>query len=150
MVVFGQDSSAQPKVIEIKKGISPSYIHDGKKIRKLSELEKIILFVNDDEATRLFTASKSLQYAGMPFALVGGMLMGYPVGYALGGKEFNTPVFLSGCGVAAVGIIFGVIADKNRVKAAERYNKVLKEKWNVSIQYVPESNNYGLMLSFRL
>lgn len=148
--IFGQETQEQPKKIEVKKGLFPSYKYGGKTTRKLDEnqLEKIVLSIKDEEATRLFKKSQSLGYAALPFAMIGGTLIGWPVGSKIGGGEFNTTVFASGCGVLTFGLVLGIMADRVMIKSVERYNQVLKEKWGISFQYLPENRKFGLRLSY--
>ena len=155
--VFGQETQEQPKKIEVKKGLFPSYKYDGKTTRisiliphKLGrdQLEKIVLSINDEEATLLFKKSLSLGYAAMPFAGIGGSLIGWSVGGKIGGGEFNTTVFTSGCGILTVGLVLGITADRVMIRSVERYNQVLKEKWGISLQYSPKNRKFGLRLSY--
>ena len=142
--VLGQRGQEAHKKIEVKKGLFPSYIVDGRKIKRLAELERIVLSINDEETTQLFKKSKSLQNTSKPFSWIGGFLMGWAIGGALGGEEFDTPLFASGCAIASFGMFLGVKADKNRIKSVERYNSILKDKWGISLQYLPQNKKLKL------
>jgi hypothetical protein len=148
-VIEVQETQEQPREIEFSKGLFTSYkYNDGEETRKLKlgELEKIIVSINDEEATRHFKKSKSLQKASFPFAAVGGFLMGWPIGGAISGKDFDMRIFGAGCGIATVGLALEFFAHKERAKSVERYNAVVKGEWGFNLQYLPENNQIGFNL----
>lgn len=146
-----QEEQEKPKEIEINKGFFPSFKYsDGETTRKLKsgELEKIILSINDEEATHHYMKSKTLYNTSFVFGVVGGALLGFHLGRVIKGEEFNTPIFATGCGITTVGLVMSIISDKERIKSAERYNQVVKEKWEINFQYVPQNSELGFKFGY--
>ena len=146
-----QELQEERKEIEINKGFFTSFkYNDGEKTRKLNvgELEKIIVSIGDEEATRCFMKSKTLENTGLVFGIVGGFLIGWSIGGAIKGDEFNTPIFAAGGGITSVGLVIALFSQRERIRSAERYNNVIKEKWGIHFQYVPEDNGLGFKLGY--
>ena len=148
--IFGQE--IQPKKIEIESraGLFPSYKYNtGKRIIKLEAkyLEKMILSIDDAEATYHLKESKKLSTISQPFSYIGGVLIAVPICWQFGGGDFNQFAFLSGCGLATTGLVLALKSDKERLKSVERYNQVVEGRWGIFFQYLPENKQSGLRLS---
>ncbi len=137
--------------IEINKGFFTTFkFNDGETIRKLNsgELEKIIVSIEDEEATRYFMKSKTLENESLGFGIVGGFLIGWSIGELISGKGFDMRIFGAGCGFTSVGLVIDLFSQKERVKSVERYNKVVKEEWGIDFQYLPEDKQLGFNLKY--
>ena len=146
-----QETQVQPKEIEINKGFFTSFkYNDGKTTRKLNlgDLEKIVVSINDEEATRYFIKSKTLQNTSLGFGMVGGFLIGWSIGGAISGDGFNTPLCLVGGGITSVGLVIALFSQNERVKSVERYNSVIKDQWGINFQYAPENSEFGFKLGY--
>lgn len=97
------------------------YVYQGKEIKTPGDLKPIV--ANHPEAAA--EASKSSTYRGVAlvFGAVGGGLIGWPIGEALGGSdEPHWALAGVGAGALAVAIWSGVTSDKHFKKAIEVYN----------------------------
>jgi hypothetical protein len=91
------------------------------------------------EAKDLAASSKGWQYPALGFGAAGGALVGYTGVQPLFGREFNAPLFFSGVGAIAVGMVFGKVADTKLAGAVRAYNKALGGaalRWDI----VPEGH----------
>ncbi len=106
MVVFTLRVNAQTetelKPIEISGGLFKSYRYEGTKIKNVKEIEHIVVRLKDEEVNRSLSTAKNWNITAMVAAYSGGALIGYPVGSAVAGKKFNTPLFSSGCAIVGV------------------------------------------------
>ena len=148
--VFGQEK--EPNKIEIGAitFLFPSYEYNtGRRTIKLKAkyLEKIILSINDEEATYHIKKSRKLNTLSESFSSIGWILIGISLCSELGGGEFNKFVFLSGCGLTGTGLVLTIKSDMERLKSVERYNQAVEEKWGIFFQYLPKDNQLGLRLS---
>ncbi len=83
---------------------------------------------------------------------IGGGLIGYPVGTALGGGDANWTLAAIGAGVLAIGIPIANGANKKAKQAVDIYNSSIDD--SVGYQFVPEftiisnQNGIGFSMSF--
>ncbi len=108
-----------------------------------------ILAVNP-EAQAVMKKAKSNYTAAQIFGAVGGALIGFPIGTALGGGEPVWAMTGAGAGFIAISIPFSISYKKKANKAIELYNKGLKETklQSPEISLGPTSNGFGLALIF--
>ena len=111
---------------------------------------------------KLFHTGKRIGKQGQIVGLVGVSIMaasaaGIVAGVLMEDKKYRKDVFIaSGSGVGASLII--VIASFNRmhkadryiIKAVERYNNVIKDRWGISIRYNNKNSQFGLALNYKL
>lgn len=111
------------KPVQVERSfLSTKYRQDGALLQPMS---MVPVLENYPDAKGPAHTGRAFYYTGMVFGAAGGVMLGYPVGYALSGQEFNAPLFFTGVGVAAVGIVFGALADSKLAHAAETYNAAL-------------------------
>ncbi len=122
------------------------YSYKGKTIRKVPEWESVMIQANDEKVTSLFNTAKGFHYASMPFATVGGFLIGWPIGSMAGGGEFNKPVFFAGVGVASFGIILSIVATIAKKGSIDRFNQLVDEGKVVNFYYDPLNKATGICL----
>jgi hypothetical protein len=94
------------------------------------------------------SAARTWTYVALVPAAAGGFMLGWPVGAALAGGDFNAPLFFTGVGVAAVGMALGKYASNRLATAAEKYNAALPAKVGVDGNWTPERSFVALKLSF--
>lgn len=112
---------AQPSepVQIVKEG--SKYMYQGKQIKGAGDLKPIVANLPEAAAE----AGKSSTYHGVAtaFAVVGGALVGWPIGQAIGGNEDPQWVLAgAGAGAVAIGILFELSSGKHFEKAIDLYN----------------------------
>ena len=142
-------STGQAQQIEIKKVLgSQQYLQDGKVLRMKDFVNQL---ESNPEAFEYAKKTKSNASAANTLAFIGGALIGWPLGTALGGGEPNWALAGIGAGVIVVAIPLNSGANKNGTKAVELYNAGLS---STSYFTRPElkigsmSSGLGLSLSF--
>mgnify|MGYP001348843408 CR=1 FL=1 len=140
--------TAVPKKIEISGGFIKTYRMDDVKIKNVKELDQILSQVTDIEMTQSFQDGKTWNSCGQLFGIVGGALIGYPLGQAMAGKELNKPVLFTGIGITTVGLVFVMNAEKDILAAIERYNTVIDEKYPIGFGADPFNKSVYLTLSW--
>src|SRR5690606_14955447 len=98
------------------------------------------------EAKAELGAAKPLLYTGMVLSTAGGLLIGFPVGSALAGGDFNTPVFLSGVGLATVGLVLSKLSDNRLVRSVKAYNAALPPGMGLDWNWTPDGGRMTLRL----
>jgi IS30 family transposase len=143
--LWGQESQELPKKIEKKEG---HYEYNGKVLRVPKECEKIILSINDKEATDHLKKAMLWQNNMMMVNLGGAVITTHFLVRKILWDEgsYITPIITFSTTVGVM-VLFAKPLNKEWDKAIERYNEALKEKWGVSSQYLPEDKK--LEVNFR-
>ena len=102
------------------------------------------------EAYDLMKSAKSTTDAATVLGAIGGFMIGWPLGSAIGGGDPNWALAGIGAGVLAIGIPVGISANRKVLNAVDRYNQGLQ---NTSINATPKlnltfGNGFGLALNF--
>ena len=81
---------------------------------------------------------------------LGGALIGWPIGTALGGGEPNWIIALVGCGVVAATIPIVNSSNRNLKKAVDCYNQGVPftDKPNIDVSLGLNSKGVGVVLRF--
>ena len=155
--LFGQEEQVQDTLItkesfekiEVKKGFSPQYrfSKSRKRIYTEKQYEKCLISINDEEATRLFKKSNSLGYNAKFLSYPGAAAILWPLYGLRRDEKFNVKLFGAGCGLFSVALFLAYQADRLMIKSVERYNKVLEDKYGISLKYFPENKKLGFSLS---
>ena len=139
-IVSGQDKfpndemEIKPrKKIEIGYGFFPSYSYYGQKYRNLKDLEDILISLEDRKTTELYKQAKLIRYYSLPFAIIGGISLGSPIGKRLAGGEFDSSRFLVGIPFAVISLFIEHLANKKFILSAERFNQVIEKNYYRSI-----------------
>ena len=114
--ISGQSQSDN---IQIKKNFGTVFIQNGKKLspKKLLDITK-----SNSEAYKEMKVAKSNFDTGTIFGVSGGILVGFPVGTALGGGEPNWILAGIGAGLIVISIPFTASYTKHAKKAVGIYN----------------------------
>lgn len=112
-------AQTQPDTITIKKGLSTSFIKNGK-LLKPKEIEQIVT-TNSLASDHYQQAKKNILPATI-FGSAGGFLIGYPLGSAIAGGKFNFGLLGIGVGLVGVSIPFSSAYNKHTRKAVQVYN----------------------------
>ena len=110
-----------------------------------------IISVNP-EAFRVYKKAKSNAGIAMVMGVVGGAMVGYPLGVALGGGDPEWSVAAIGAGVTVVGFTIASSASKKTKRAVEIYNSGISTSYLKSrerkLQFGFTASGAGLVLTF--
>lgn len=93
------------------------------------------------ESMSYLQKAKTNQVASLVFAGVGGYLVGYPIGTAIGGGEANWSMAAIGLVVAGISFVFDGASKANVKNAVEAYNRSVNKK-NAPLSF--GFTNYGI------
>ncbi len=129
--------------IEVEKNFlgAEYYKQNGKSLRVGSMHEVMGRY---PEARADVSASRNWMYASIVPSFAGGFMMGY----AAFSPEFNSPLFFSGLGVAAIGILMNRVANNRLGDAVEKYNAALPASASLDWGWTPEQSRVALRLGF--
>ena len=139
-------STCNAQKIEIKKVfIGYKYTQNGNNL-SLSELSNVVK--TNAKSFELIKKAKIKMVFGSIIGGIGGVLIGFPIGTAIGGGEPNWTLAGIGVGCIAIGIPLGIGADKNINEAAENYNTSLNPTAfnNSRPEFKLKANGQGLGL----
>jgi hypothetical protein len=133
--------------IETQKTNGTIFLQHGKTLTP-KELKEIVK-VNPEASEELKIASGNLG-AGMAFAYVGGFMIGWPIGTAIGGGKPAWAMAGAGVVLAAISIPFATAANRHTKNAVKIYNNGIKQishnKTNLNLGF--SGNGIGVRLSF--
>ncbi|VBB45060.1 conserved exported hypothetical protein [uncultured Paludibacter sp.] len=144
--LFSQNSGDS---IVIKKGsLENKYLLNDKPL-SLNQIENLLQ--TNTDAMIYVNKAKSTATVSYIFAGIGGALIGYPIGTALGGGKPNW--ILAGIGAALVAIDIPIVksADSKLEKAVEIYNSGLTpktDKQSYNIHFGLNQNGLALVINF--
>ncbi len=143
--------SCNAQKIEIKKVFGGGYLYkqNGNRIT-MNNLVKAM-----ESNTEAFTLMKKAQSNTILATVIGGLggaLIGFPIGTALGGGKANWTLAGIGAGLAAISIPISAKANKNARKAVEIYNASLNttsyHQFKPELRIVANRNGVGLAMTF--
>jgi hypothetical protein len=120
-IVFGQSTS--DSITIVKKGLGTSFYYNTKKLttKELTEITR-----SNSEAFQEMTSAKTNQAVGTVFGFIGGFLVGWPLGTAIGGGDPNWTLAAVGAGFIGVSIPFSIAYTKRATRAVDIYNADLR------------------------
>jgi hypothetical protein len=120
-VALGQGSGGKEPIQVEKKFGGYKFTYQGTEIKKTSELRPIVQ--GFPEAVAAVDKSEAYNGGAMVLAAIGGALIGWPVGEAIGGKDDPKWVLAgAGAGAVTVGIVLGMQGVKHAKRAVDIYN----------------------------
>lgn len=148
-LIITSSATLNAQKIEVKKVFGGYTFSQNEKILNLNQLSE--LMKNNKQAFDLVKSAKTNQTWGMILGGVGGALIGFPVGTAIGGGDPEWA--LAGAGAALIVATIPIIKSFNKKtkKAVDLYNADLP---SVSYQFQPEFNlnfrgtGLGITMSF--
>ncbi len=148
LVSFSQlFSQTQTDTIEVTKQMGTVFKQNGKilKPRQLLEITKV-----NQEAYKEMKIAKSNYDAGLVFGYIGGFMVGYPLGTAIGGGEANWTVAGIGAGLIILAIPFGSAYSKHAKNAVRIYNNGLlkTESRKIDINLGFTCDGFGIRMTF--
>ncbi|NNE25597.1 MAG: hypothetical protein HKN09_02025 [Saprospiraceae bacterium] len=125
------------------------FVHKEKDL-KMKEFVNLVS-VNPDAAIYAEKAQSGYSLASV-FGFIGGGLIGWPLGQAIGGGDPNWTLAAAGAGIVFIGIPINSTAMKNAKQAANIYNSALsKEDQGYEIPqatFIFESSKAGISIQF--
>jgi len=124
------------------------FTQNGKNI-KFSQLDNIMK--SDAQAYALAKSAKSSYMLAQIIGGVGGFMVGWPLGTAIGGGKPNWTLAGIGAGLIVVSIPISSSANKKMKKAVNKYNASLTETsyhFKPSFYIVSNTNGIGLSINF--
>jgi uncharacterized protein YcfJ len=141
--VFGQSTS--DSITIVKKGPGTSFYQNSKKLttKELTEITR-----SNSEAFKEMTAAKTNQAAGTVFGFIGGFLVGWPLGTAIGGGDPNWTLAAVGAGFIGVSIPFSIAYTKRATRAVDIYNADTRtsSKNKLQLNFGVSQNRIGLKM----
>jgi hypothetical protein len=133
--------------IEVKKGLETSFRLNGKKLKPKQLLE---LTKSNPEANNLMKRAKSNYTVAYIFSSAGGYLIGYQLGYSLGGGNANWTLAGIGGGLFLASLPFSGAYAKHATKAVTIHNRGLNQVGFKKVWVYPalSSNGVGLAVKF--
>lgn len=121
IAVFGQSTS---DTIEIRYGFGPVFVQNN---RKLTPKELMEITYSDPEAFNEMIIAKRNADASSVFGGIGGFMVGWPIGTAIGGGEPNWAMAAIGGGLIIISIPFSTGYSKHAKRAVKIYNNDIKQ-----------------------
>ncbi|AKQ45951.1 hypothetical protein TH63_10330 [Rufibacter radiotolerans] len=142
--VFAQ---SRPDSIEVRKGFSTVYRQHG---QNLTPKQLLAATQSNPEAYKQMKIAKGKADVSSVLGFAGGMLVGWPLGSAIGGGEPNWTLAGVGAGLIAVGIPFSVSYAKHTNNAISIYNQSAPQALIPSheIKFGFTGNGVGMHLKF--
>ncbi len=131
----------------VKKGLEYSCFADG---YKLTPENMKFIMRNNSESLKYLKKVQTSSMISFGLGYIGGFLIGWPIGTAIGGGEPNWYIALVGCGIVATTIPLLNSSNRNLKKAVDCYNRELPfaDKPNVEINLGLNNNGLGISLKF--
>lgn len=121
VTIFGQSTS---DTIEIRYGFGPVFVQNN---RKLTPKELMGITYSNPEAYNEMIIAKRNADASSVFGGIGGFMVGWPIGAAIGGGEPNWAMAAIGGGLILISIPFSTGYSKRAKRAVKIYNNDIKQ-----------------------
>ena len=111
----------------------------------------LVITAENPEAYTLMKRAKVNYDWSQVLGVIGGALIGWPLGTALGGGDPNWALAAAGVGVLVISIPLASGFKKNAIKGAEIYNQGLQDgtsQMPVSLEFTVSGNGPGLLFRF--
>jgi len=92
------------------------------------------LMKTNNEAYQLIRATRSNNTVSGIVGFIGGALMGWPIGRALGGEEMNWKIFALGAAITGVSIPISISAANKAKQAVKVWNSSLPASYNKNME----------------
>lgn len=147
ITVFSSYGQSKSDSIEIKKFIGTVFQQSGKNLtpRQLLAITKV-----NEEAYKEMKIAKSNYGVGSVVGFVGGFLVGWPLGTAIGGGKPNWTLAGIGAGLIVVSIPFSIAYTKHAKNAVIIYNNGLQQTGfnNIDLKIGLTCNGIGIKAIF--
>ena len=133
--------------IVTKKALGVIFVQNGRNLTPRSLLE---ITKSNDEAYKEMKIAKNNYDAGQVFGMVGGFMVGWPIGTAVAGGNPNWTLAAAGAGLIIISIPFSSAYSKHAKKAVNIYNNGLKQTGINAVDFIFgwTGNGIGLRADF--
>lgn len=148
LFIVSTTSLAQNQPIEYtQSGFGTVFTQDGKTLRPK---DLVIITEGQKEANLYMDKAKLNSDWATFFGIVGGALIGWPIGTALGGGDPNWALAGAGVGCIVIAIPLSSGYKKNAIKGAESFNQNLSasSRRQSTFQLVANGSGIGVSFSF--
>ena len=144
---FNFYSQNQTDSIQVVKKLGTVFQQNGKTLN-IAQIESITS-VNPQAAKEMKIAKSNYTFSTI-FGGIGGGLIGYPIGTAIGGGEPNWTLAGIGAGIALLSIPFSIGSAKHTKNAVQIYNKGLQHSSlpNMEVRFGSTQNGVGVRITF--
>ena len=144
---FNLYSQNQTDSIQVVKKLGTVFQQNGKTLN-IAQIESITS-VNPQAAKEMKIAKSNYTFSTI-FGGIGGGLIGYPIGTAIGGGEPNWTLAGIGAGIALLSIPFSLSSAKHTKNAVQIYNKGLQHSSlpNMEVRFGSIQNGVGVRITF--
>lgn len=142
--IYAQNSKYQITENRVKN--RTTYAYDG---IILTENQLVNRMQDCPDAYKEMKRHSTNKIIGSVFAFTGGVLIGWPLGAAISGKEAQWGLAAIGVGVIALGIPFYIATPKRKKSAIELYNNQLSPPSAQRVEFEFGTTNYGVGLSMK-
>jgi hypothetical protein len=112
----------------------------------IAELSK--LMKPNPKAYEYISSAESGEKTAVILGSIGGALIGWPIGTAIGGGEANWTLAAIGAGFVGIAIPFATKANSNAIKAVNIYNSDQETAFKTELKFQLYPNGIGFALSF--
>ncbi|TAF74116.1 MAG: hypothetical protein EAZ53_10375 [Bacteroidetes bacterium] len=97
--------------------------------KALTKQQLLEILKSNNASNQVYKKAETWSYILFVPAIIGGAMVGYPLGRAAGGGDFNAPVFGIGAGVVTATLISAALIDSSTLKKSiKAYNKSVLSK----------------------
>lgn len=131
----------------VKKGLSYTYFADG---YELTPENMKFVMRNNTKSLHYLKKVQTSSIISFGMGYLGGTLIGWPIGTAIGGGKPNWFIAIIGCGVVASTIPLVNSSNRNLKKAVDSYNQGVPfaDRPNIDVSLGLNSNGIGVSLRF--
>lgn len=126
-------------------GFGPVFSQKGQPL-KMRDLKRITR--DNPEAHQFMEKAGTNNDLSNVFGVIGGVLVGWPIGTALGGGDPNWTLAAAGGAFIAISIPFAIGFKKNAIKGAELYNQSRKTSSHQTGELRFHAGSSGIGISF--
>lgn len=145
LLLSGQLFSQQENPVTYKKVFGGyTFTQNGKALKPKAMLD---LFQGNEKALAAMKKAKSNYDPAVALGFIGGALIGWPLGTAIGGGDPNWALAGIGAGLVIAGIPLSSAFNKNAIKAVDIYNGT-NSRSSAQLHYGLTPNGAGLLLKF--
>ncbi len=118
--------ASRDQLMSYRGGLSPRFVVGSQTYRKIKHINHLLQQQNNAQIHAYIEQYKSNAAGAFVLGIVGGAMVGWPVGTMLGGGKFNHSVFAVGMSVSTISLILQEVAGYKARKIVRRYNELLQ------------------------
>jgi len=150
VIIIASIAISNAQKINVEKAFGGFKYTQNGKILTMREL--VSTMEGHPNAYRLMKSAKSSNFLAQVIGGVGGGLIGYPIGTAIGGGKPNWALAGIGAGLVVISIPISSNVNKKAKKAVEIYNSSLEStgstNFSPSFKFIANGNGIGFSMNF--